>query len=98
MGTIKSTKDQALVAGVSNQAKGKKKTKYSKKQEKKKQEKLKYLDGGSNSIKDKEKKKKEKKKCTYFHKGWNLESACINKTIDMMGKLLEKNNTPCQKA
>ena len=35
MGTIKSTKDQSLVAGVSNQAKGKKKAKDSKQQEKK---------------------------------------------------------------
>ena len=38
----------------------------------------------SNPSKDKEKKKQEKKKCTYCQKGWNPESACINKTIDMM--------------
>ena len=45
MGTIKSTKDQYLVGGFYNQAKGKKKAKYSKQQEKKKQEKPKYFDG-----------------------------------------------------
>ena len=36
MGTIKSTKDQALAAGVSNPTKGKKKARDSKQQEKKK--------------------------------------------------------------
>ena len=62
MGTIKSTKDQALAAGVSNQAKGKNKTKDSKQQEKKKLEKPKYSYGGSNTSKEKEKKKQEKTK------------------------------------
>ena len=57
MGTIKSTKDQALSARVSNPAKGKNKSIDSKKQEKKKQENPKYLDGVSNPSKDKEKKK-----------------------------------------
>ena len=65
MGTIKSTKDQALVAGVSNQAKGKKKAKYSKQQERKKQEKPKSYDGGSNHRKTKGK-KQEKTKNSYF--------------------------------
>ena len=36
MGTIKSTKDKSIVASVLNQAKGKNKSKYSKKQEEKK--------------------------------------------------------------
>ena len=53
MGTIKSTKDQALVAGVSNQTKGKKKAKDSKQQEKKKQDKPKYSDGGLKHSEDK---------------------------------------------
>ena len=84
MGTIKSRKDQALAAGVSNPSKGKKKSKYLKQQEKKKQENPKSSDGVSNPSKDKDKKKQEKKKCTYCHKGWNPESSLINKTIYMM--------------
>ena len=94
MGTIKFTKDQALSIGVSNQSRGNNKAKDSKQQEKKKQDKPKYSDGGANPIKDKEKKKKEKKKCTYCHKGWNIESACMNQSIYIMDKLLEKNNIP----
>ena len=94
MCTIKSTKDQALTAGVSNPAKGKKKARDSKQQEKKKQEKPKSLDGVSNPTKEKEKKKQEKTKCTYCHKGWHPESACMKKTIDMMAQLLDKNNIP----
>ena len=53
MGTIKSTKDQALAASVSNQGKGKKKPKDSKHQEKKKEENPKYYDGDLNPRKDK---------------------------------------------
>ena len=44
MGTIKSTKDQSLAAGVSNKSKGNNKAKDSKQQEKKKQEKTKCTD------------------------------------------------------
>ena len=77
IGIIKSTKDQSLAAGVSNQAKGKKKSKDSKQQYNKKQENPKSSYAGSNPSKDKEKKKQEMPKCTYCHKGWNLESACM---------------------
>ena len=94
MGTIKSTKDQALATVVSNPAKGKKKDKDSKKKEKKKQENNKYSDGVLNPSKDREKKKKEKKKCTYCQKFWNPKSACMNKTFDMVVQLLEKNKIP----
>ena len=93
MGTIKSTKDQALATRVLIPAKGKKKAKDSKQQEKKKQEKPKSSDGGSNPSKDKGK-KQEKKKCMYCHKGWNPESAFMKKTNEMMAQLLEKNNIP----
>ena len=88
MGTIKSTKDQYLAAGFSNQAKAKNKSKDSKQQEKKKQEKPKTLDGVSNPRKDKDKKKQEKEKCTYCNKGWHPESTCMNKTIDIMAQLI----------
>ena len=94
MGTIKSSKDQDLVAGVLNPSKGKNKAKDSRKQDKKKQERPKSSDGGSNTYKDKDKKNKDKTKCTYFHKGLHPKSACMKKTIDMMVQLLEKNNIP----
>ena len=94
MGTIKSTKDQALISGASNKAKFKKKSTYLKQQEKKKQGNPKSSNGCLNTSKDKEKKKQEKKKCTYCHKGWNPESACMKKTIDIMAQLLEKKNIP----
>ena len=94
MGTIKSTNDQVLSSRVSNQYKGKKKSKDLKQQEKKKQDKPKSSNGGSNPSKDKEKKKQEKKICTYCHRGWNPESVCMKITIYMMAQLLDKNNTP----
>ena len=94
MGTIKSSKDQALVEGVSNPSKGKNKDKDSRKQDKKKQNRPKSSNGGSNPCKDKGKKKEENTKCTYCHKGWNPESECMKKTIDMMAQLLGKNNIP----
>ena len=94
MGTIKTSKDQALAAWVSNLSKGKKKDRDSKQPEKKKQDKPNIHDGGSNRCKDKDKMGKENTKCTYCHKGWHLESECMKKTIDMMVQLLEKNNIP----
>ena len=86
MGTIKSTKDQPLAVGVLNPSKVKKKARYSKQQEKPK-----YSDGFLSPTKDKEKKKQEKKKCTYCHKGWHPESACMKKPIDMMAQILKRN-------
>ena len=82
MGTIKSTKDQFIVASVLNQGKGNNNPKYSKKQHKKKYENPIFYNGGLNPRKDKGK-KKEKTKCTYCHKGWNPANGCMNKTIDM---------------
>ena len=63
IGIIKSSKYQSLSIGVSNPAKGKKKSIDSK------QEKPKSSDGGLNPTKEKDKKKEENTKCTYFHKG-----------------------------
>ena len=84
MGTINPTKYQSMYLGDSNQSKGNKKPKYLKQQEKKKsKEKPKSSDGGSNPNKEKGK-KQESSKCTYCHKGWNPEIACMKKTIDMM--------------
>ena len=50
IGTIKSNKDQALVVGVSNPSKGKKKATDSKQQNKKKQDKPKSSDGSLNQV------------------------------------------------
>ena len=94
MGTIKACKDRSLAMGVLNSFKGEQKENNLKQLEKRKPDKPKTTDGGSNTPKDKDKKGKEKTKCTYFHKGWHLESACMKKTIDMMVQLLEKNNIP----
>ena len=51
MGTIKSSKDQALAVAVYKPSQVKNKSKDSKQQEKKKQERPKYLDGGSSPCK-----------------------------------------------
>ena len=91
MVTIKA-KDQALAMGFLNDSKGKPKPKYLKLLEKKKPQKPKSSDGGLNPPKEKDKRGKEKTKCTYFHKGWNLERSCMKNTIDMMAQPLEKNN------
>ena len=58
IGTIKSSKYQAISAGVSNPSKGKKKSKDSKQPDKKKLDIPKSSYGGSNPCKDKNKKKK----------------------------------------
>ena len=71
MGTIKTSKDQSLAAGVSNASKGKKKAKDSKQAEKKKHDRPRIPDRGSNPCKDMDKKGKEKTKCTYCHRGWH---------------------------
>ena len=92
MGTIKYSNDQDLVARVSNPSKGKNKSKDSNKNDKKKQYRPKCSYGVSNPCKDKDKKGKEKTKCTYCHKGWHPESACMKKNINMMAQLLEKKN------
>ena len=57
MGTINSSKDQALYVGVSNPSKGNKKAKDSQQKEKKKKVRPKYSNGGLNPCKDKDKKK-----------------------------------------
>jgi hypothetical protein len=31
-------------------------------------------------------------KCTYYHKGFHLEYACMEKQIDMMSQILQQNN------
>ena len=94
MGSIK-TKDQALAVVFFNSSKVNPKSKNLKLLKKKKNpEKPKSSDASSKPSNEKDKKGREKAKCTYCHKGWHLESACMKNTIDTMAQLLEKNNIP----
>jgi hypothetical protein len=35
---------------------------------------------------------RKEEKCTYFHKGFHPESACMQKQIDLMTQILQQNN------
>ena len=87
MGTIKPSKDKALVVGYFKvNSKDKKKAK--KPPDKK-------GDESSNSKKKNFQKKKGKgegSKCAYCSKGFHPEGSCMKKQIDMLTQLLEKNN------
>jgi hypothetical protein len=37
-------------------------------------------------------KRRKGEKCTYCHKGFHLEYACMKKKIDLMSQILQKNN------
>ena len=94
MGTIKSTKDQSLSSGVSNQFKRKKKGKDLKQQREKEK---KHPDTESSSSTDEDSKakrmksKREKPTCGYF-KGSHHEISFFRKNMDIMTNLLEVNN------
>ena len=92
MGTLKPSKDQALVAGDSKvDSKRKKKTKNPPEQ---KRDKAKSQEESSSSKKNPKKKKNkgEMSKCTYCSKGYHPESSCMKKQIDMLTQFLEKKN------
>ena len=93
MGTIKPSKDQDLVVGDSKvDSKGKKKAKKS---PDKKRDKSESHEESSNSNKNnfhKKKGKGEGSKCVYRGKGFHPESSCMNKNIDMLTQILQKNN------
>ena len=91
MGTIKPSKDQALVVGYSKvDSKIKKKYKNPPEQ---KRDKAKYQEESSCSKKNPQKKKNkgEMSKCAYYSKGYHPEISCMKKQIDMLTQLLEKN-------
>ena len=84
MGTIKPSKDQALVVGDSRvDSKGKKKAK---KPPEKKRDKNKSQEEPQGSKKNFQKKKNkgEMSKCTYYSKGCHPKSSCMKKQIDML--------------
>ena len=81
MGTIKPSKDQALVAGDSKvDSKSKKKSKNSPKQ---KGDKAKSQEESSGSKKNKE----LMSKCAYYKKGYHPESPCMKNEIDMLTQI-----------
>ena len=93
MGSLKASKNQALLARESKNlnAKGKQKGKDKKNSEFKPKEELDPSDGASRSKKDKQK-RFEKTKCTYCKRGNHPKSECMKKTIDQMDNLLEASN------
>ena len=93
MGTIKPSKDQALVSRDSKvNSKDKKKAN---KPLDKKGDKSKSQEESSNSNKNNFQKKKDKSeggKSTYYGKGFHPEISCMKKKIDVLSQLLEKKN------
>ena len=91
MGTIKPSKDQALVAGDFRvDSKGKKKSKKPPEQNRDKKKSLEEPHGSKKNP-QKKKNKGEMSKCAYCSKGNHPESSCMKKQIDMLTQLLEKN-------
>ena len=94
MGTIKSTKYQSFSRGVSNQAKGNKKTKDSK-QQRVKEKKHSDVDNSSSNDEDSKvkrmKSKRDNPKCGYCI-GSHHEKSCFIRNLYIMIKLLEYNN------
>ena len=89
MGTIKPSKDQALVARDS------KVDSKSKEQSKNPHEQKRDTQEDSSCSKKKPQKKKNKgemSKCAYCSKGYHPKSSCMKMKIDMLTQLLEKNN------
>ena len=87
MGTIKPSKYQDLVAGdlrVDSKRKKKDKNPPEKKRDKNKSQ--------EEPQDSKKKNKGEMSNCAYFSKGYHPESSCMKNKIDMLTKLLEKNN------
>src|SRR5713101_4051768 len=91
MGTIKPSKDQALVAGDSKvDSKSKKKTKNPLEQKRDKNKSPEEPQGSKKNY-QKKKNKGEMSKCSYCRKGNHSERSCMKKQIDMLTQILEKN-------
>ena len=92
MGTIKPSKDQALVVGDSKvDSKIKKKDKNPLEQKRDKNKSQEEPEGSKKSYK-KKKNKGEMRKCEYYSKGYHMERSCMKNKIDMFTQLLEKND------
>ena len=91
MGTIKPSKEQALVARDSK-VDSKIKKKYKNPPEQKRDKKKSQEDPQGSKKKFQKKKNKGKmRKCAYCSRGYQPESSCKKKQIDMLTQLLEKN-------
>src|SRR5229473_973811 len=91
MGTIKPSKDQALVARDSRvDSKIKEKAKKPPEQKRDKNKSLEEPQGSKKNY-QKNKNKGEMSKCAYCNKGNHTERSCMKKKIDMLTQLLEKN-------
>ena len=91
MGTIKPSKDQALVAGDSRvDSKSKKKAKNPPEQRRDKKQSPADQQGPKKNT-QKKKNKGEMNKCSYYSKGNHTEISCMKNQIDMLTNLLEKN-------
>ena len=91
MGTIKPSKDQALIAGDSKvDSKRKNKAKNPPEQKRDKKQSPEEPQGSKKNY-QKKKNKGEMSKCAYCNKGNHTERSCMKKKIDMLTQLLEKN-------
>ena len=85
MGTIKPSKDQALVSGDSRvDSKSKKKAKNTPEQNRDKNNSQEEPQCSKKNSQKKNKNKGEMSKCAYYSKGYHLESSCMKKRIDML--------------
>ena len=92
MGTIKPSKDQALIAGdLRVDLKSKKKSKNPPKEKRDKKQSREDLQGPKKNY-QKKKNKGEMSKCAYCTKGYHPKSSCMKKQIDMLTQILKKNN------
>ena len=83
MGTIKPSKDQALIAGDSKvDSKSKKKAKNPAKQKRDKKQSPEEPQGSKKNY-QKKKNKGEMSKCAYCNKGYHPKRSCMKKKIDM---------------
>ena len=84
MGTIKPSKDQALIAGdLKVDSKSKKKDKNPPEQKRDKKQSPEEPQGSKKNY-QKKKNKGEMSKCTYCSKGNHSESSCMKNKIDML--------------
>jgi hypothetical protein len=91
MGTIKGPKVHALTMkdGIQKYHKYKDKDKWKSHAHPKKEG---YTKPSPMPPDPKEKREEKGEKCTYCHKGFHSESACMQKQIDMMSQILQQNN------
>jgi hypothetical protein len=91
MGTIKGPRVHALTMHDGSHKYHKSKDKYKRKSHAH-MKKEGYTKPFTNASRSKGEKGRKGEKCTYCHKGFHLEYACMQKQIDMMCQILQKNN------